>query len=109
VSIGSQTVTFVTISQGTEGRFEHEPVRTPVDVPGCLFRPLVGSESVTETDIITRPWECIAPPVAAAVNADATGELEYNDQTYKITSVEPHPDFSRPVHHVTVTAERTPS
>lgn len=104
--LGSQTVTFVTVTPGTEGRFERAPVRTRVNVRGCLFRPLVGSEAVTETDIITRPWECVAPPVAAAVNADATGELEYGGQTYQITSVEPHPDFMRPVHHVTVTAQR---
>lgn len=105
-SFGSQTVTFVTITQGTEGRFEHQPVPTDVDVDGCLFRPLPGSETVTETDIIRRPWKCTAPPVAAAVNAIATGQLRYGGDTYQITSVEPFPDDFGLVHHVTVIAER---
>lgn len=117
MSMGSQTVTFVAITRGTAGRFERAPVQTSVPVAGCLFRQLPGSEAVTETDVITEVWECVAPPAAAAVSARATGELVYDGTTnpargtndvnvFQITSVEKHPDFSRPVHHVTVICER---
>lgn len=106
MTFGSQTVTFVTVAQGAEGRFEREKDRTRVDVEGCLFISLPGQETVTETDVIIEWRECTAPPVPAAVNADATGEMEYGGKTYQITSVEPNPDFSGGFHNVTVTGMR---
>lgn len=106
MSFGGQTVTFVTITRGTAGRFERAPVRTPVDVPGCRFRPLGTSERVAETDLATEVWKCTAPPVAAVLAATATSELEYNGKTYHVTGVEPFTDLAGQPFKVTVIAER---
>lgn len=106
MSFGGQTVTFVTITLGTEGRFEREPARTPVDVPGCRFRPLGTSEIVSETDLATEVWKCTAPPVAAVLAATASSELKYQGKTYHVTGVEPFTDMAGRPFKVTVIAER---
>jgi hypothetical protein len=106
MSFGGQTVTFVTVTQGAEGRFEREPVRTPVDVPGCRFRPLGTSEIVTATDLATEVWKCTAPPVDAVLAATASSELVYGGKTYHVTGVEPFTDLAGRPFKVTVIAER---
>jgi hypothetical protein len=106
MSFGGQTVTFVTITLGTEGRFERAPVPSRVDVPGCRFRPLGTSEIVSNTDLATEVWKCTAPPVEAALNATATSQLEYGDKTYHVTGVEPFTDMAGRPFKVTVIAER---
>jgi hypothetical protein len=105
-SFGGQTVTFVTISLGSEGRFERESVPVRVDVPGCHFRPLGTSEIVAETDLATEVWKCTAPPVDAALNATAASELEYAGKTYHVTGVEPFNDPEGEPYKVTVIADR---
>lgn len=105
-TFGGQTVTFVTITPGTEGRFERDKTPTPVDVPGCRFRPLGTSEMVAETDLATEVWKCTAPPVAAVLAATAASELIYGDKTYHVTGVEPFTDLSGRPFKVTVIAER---
>lgn len=105
-AFGGQTVTFVTITLGTAGRFERAPVRTPVDVAGCRFRPLGTSEMVAETDLATEVWKCTAPPVAAVLAATAASELEYGGKTYHVTGVEPFTDLSGRPFKVTLIAER---
>lgn len=106
MSFGGQTVTFVTMTLGTEGRFERVPVPARVDVPGCRFRPLGTSEMVAETDLATEVWKCTAPAVDAALSATATSQLEHNGKTYHVTGVEPFTDLSGRPFKVTVIAER---
>ncbi len=106
MAFGGQVVTFVTITQGTEGRFQREPARTPTAVPGCRFRPLGTSEIVAETDLATEVWKCTAPPVSAVLAATASSELEYGGKTYHVTGVEPFVDMAGRPFKVTVIAER---
>jgi hypothetical protein len=107
VSFGGQTVTFVTVTLGDEGRFERAQDRTVrTDVPGCRFRPLGTSEIVAETDLATEVWKCTAPAVDAVLAATASSELEYGGKTYHVTGVEPFTDLAGRPFKVTVIAER---
>lgn len=104
---GSQTVGFVTITAGTRDRLgAAAPVRTTVNVTGCLMRPLSATELITNTDVATEAWRCTAPPVAAALAATATGELVFNGNTYLINGVQSFRGFNGIIDHVRVTCER---
>jgi hypothetical protein len=107
MTFGSQTVTLVDLTFGDPDKFGvKEKIPASTDVAGCLFRPLSGEEIVSDTDVIITPYKCTAPPVDAALAADATWELVYSGQTFRITSVEPKPDFSGAIDHVTIICER---
>jgi hypothetical protein len=106
MSFGGQTITFVTNTLGTEGRFERALVPSEVDVPGCRFRPLGTSEIVSETDLAIEVWKCTAPPVEAVLAATATSQLKYLGKTYQVTGVEPFTDMAGQPFKVTVIAER---
>jgi hypothetical protein len=106
MTFGAQTVTFIALT-GT-GVYDELGVEvktpTPVDVKGCLHRPLSAAETpVWVTDLATQIWKTTAPADAAAVAAKATGELRVNGVTYEIVGgAKPYNDFSGNVHHVTV-------
>jgi hypothetical protein len=102
VNLGGHTVTFVAITEGSPGRVGPTPARAETDVTGCFMQPLGTSEVITDTDVATQSWRCIAPPVAAALSANSSGELIFNGDTYEIIGARPYSDFSGVVDHVTV-------
>lgn len=106
--IASQTVVLREWTVGPTRDRLNQPVKVPNDttVEGCLMRPYRPSEAVTLTDIATEIWYCTAPPVAAALNATAADELDYDGQTFQITGVEPFCDFSGAADHVKITCQR---
>lgn len=110
MSLGGQTVTFVSFTQGATPDSLGIKTETAVEVAvaGCVFEPLRADETPqTEVDIATQVWRCTAPPVAAALNADATGLLKYNGETFQIVGgARPVSDFSGAVTQVVVLAQR---
>lgn len=110
MSLGNQTVIFVTITDGALDRLGIPvKVRTEVPVSGCRFRPMGFDEAVALTDLATRPWKCTAPPhpavmaMAAAIDGGATGELKVGGVTYQIVGgVKPFPGYAGGTHKVTV-------
>lgn len=108
MTFGNQTVILREFTNGTTRNRLNQPVPVPhpTTVTGCLMRPWRPSEVVTLTDIATGIWLCTLPPVTAAVNATAAGELDYLGETYQITGVEPYADFSGAVEHVKITCQR---
>lgn len=107
MSLGNQTVTFVLKAENpVPGRVG--PVMQPTSeaVSGCFMQPIGVSEFVTDTDIATELWRCIAPPVTAALTINTNGELIFNDVTYQVTGTKPIADFSGTVHHVTVDCKK---
>lgn len=104
---GRDTVTFRTFTAGArdnKGIAAKVPVN--VDVAGCWMQPTSVTETVTETDVATAVWHCIAPPVAAATGMDPTGELTFNGNTYQVTGIKPYTGLRGLVHHVTVICKR---
>lgn len=102
---GGHTVTFVPMSI-TSGRLGATTAAgSGVDVYGCFMQPVHVSEIVTDTDVGTELWRCIAPPVAAVLAAKTTGELIFNSRTYQITGAKPYSDFPGLVDHVTIDCE----
>lgn len=96
---GSQTVSFVTITNGALDRLGNPAkIRTEVPVNRCRFRPLHARETAElDTNIATEVWKCTAPPAAAAVIAASTGELKHNGVTYKIIGgAKRFEDFAEP-------------
>lgn len=108
MTLGDQTVTFVAITEGTADRLGVKaPVRTPVAVPGCLFRALSTEETLNLTDVAGEVWKCTAPPVAAVLAAKATGEVKHADVTYQIVGgVQPQYDLAGDVDHVVVMCKK---
>lgn len=106
--LGSQTVVLREFSVGTtkDRLNQAQPVPNNTTVTGCLMRPFRPTEVVTLTDIATNVWRCTAPPVPAALNATAAGELDYDGDTYQIIAVEPFPDFEGVISHVRITCQR---
>lgn len=106
--LGSHTVVLREFTQGAgRGRLNQRQVTsTNNTVTGCLMRPSRPKEVVTLTDIATDVWRCVAPPVVAALNATAAGELDYDGRTYQIIAVEPFADFGGALSHVTITCQR---
>lgn len=104
MSMGPHTVTFVTITEGAPGRVGPTEVKTQTDVTGCFMQPLSASEVITETDVQTELWRCLAPPVDAVTAANPNGELIFNGGTYEITGVKPFYDFAG-LDHVTIDCE----
>lgn len=107
---GSQTVTFVTVTENPAVRDRYnnpEIIRAEIDVPGCLFRPMNAKEKTDLGDIVTDPWKCTAPPVATVLNAEANGEVKADGVTYKIIGgPRPYPDLSGRPFKVTVICQR---
>lgn len=107
MTFGNQTVVLREFTPGTRNRLNQPtPVPHNTTVTGCLMRPYRPSEVVTLTDIATELWWCTLPPVTAAVNATAAGELDYLGQTFQIIGVEPFADFSGAIDHVKITCQR---
>jgi hypothetical protein len=104
VSFGGQTVTLRSVALGAAGRLGVKARSSvPTVVPGCLFRPVQSTEPTGgTTDTITQMYKATVPPVAAALAADETYELDYGGEPYVITEVAKHPDFSGAIHHVTI-------
>lgn len=104
---GGQTVTFVLNTENpTPGRVGPVMESTSVDVSGCVLQPLGVSEVITDTDIETELWRCIAPPVSAALSIDTNGVLIFNRDTYQVTGPKPFYDFSGAVDHVTIDCKK---
>lgn len=108
MTFGNQSVVLREFTNGATRNRLNQPVADEHEatVTGCLMRPYRPSEVVTLTDIATEIWLCTLPPVAAALNATAAGELDYLDKTFQITGVEPYADFSGAVDHVKITCQR---
>lgn len=108
MTFGSQTVTFVTVTDGVLDRLGiAAKVRTEVAVPGCRFRPLSTEEQVGLTDAATQVWKGTCPPNAAVLAAKAIDEVKVSGVTYQIVGgVKPYTDFSNAVHKVTVMCQK---
>lgn len=109
--LGGQVVTFVTFTLGddVDNLGIKSEVPTEVAVSGCHFRPLSASETaqISEIDIATQTWKCTAPPVAAALSADAAGYLKYGGDTYTIVGgAQPFTDLEGRLVKVTILAQR---
>jgi hypothetical protein len=100
MSLGPKTVTFVTLTDsGTPGKLGTvTQVLTEVAIEGCMHHPLSASETPAWlTDIGTQIWQTIAPPEAAAIAANSTGNLKVDGVTYQIVGgAQPYTDFATP-------------
>jgi len=121
VSFGGQTVGFVTVTDiGTPGYLGiKQKTRSVTLVSGVHFRPFSTTEAPdAETDVATEVWKLTAPPVAAVLAAESTGELVYDgtdNPTYDPDDVsnvfqiqgpvQPKQDLAE-LHHVTVMCRR---
>lgn len=107
---GGETVSFVTFTLSAQpdelGIKAEEPAE--VAVTGCRFRPLSATETTqTEFDVATEVWKLTAPPVPAALTADATGYLKYGSETYQIIGgARPFSDLSGRPFKVTILAQK---
>lgn len=110
MTLGGQTVTFVTITESGEPGYLGLKTKTRTETPvtGCRFRPLSVEETPDYlTNVSTGIWKCTAPPAEAALNALSGGELKVAGATYQITGpVMAKPDMDGSVHHVTVLCKR---
>jgi len=106
MAFGGDTVTFISVTEtGDPDDMGERPVtRMNVDVPGCLHRPLTAQETPEWlTDIATQIWQTTAPPQAAAIAANSTGEMRVNGVTYRIIGgAQPFKDFSPNIFVVTI-------
>ena len=96
---GNQTVRFVTVTEDLSNRDRYnspELIRTEIPVPGCRFRPLSAEEKIAlgynakrsgDTDVVSDPWRCTAPPAAAVMGAEAGGEVKVDGVVYQITGL----------------------
>ena len=119
IRLGGQVVTFVTVTEDPDNRDRYNSparVRTETPVRGCLFRPMTAEEKVAlgynakrsgDTDVVTDPWKCTAPPVAAVMNAKAGDEIKVGGVVYQITGLpRVFPSLSGRAFKVTVICER---
>lgn len=120
MTFGSQTVKFITITDGTPDRNNvATPVRTPVTVSGCRFRPLTFREKVDVTDVATEIWKLTAPADAGALAAESVDEVVYDGSTNPadvagnrfqiVGGVQPFNDMGSTVFKVTVLCQKTGS
>lgn len=107
---GRQSVIIVTVTTNPSVRDRYNKsteVRTETTVTGCRFRPLSAKEKIELGDIVTDPWKCTAPPVAAAINAKAVDEMKVDGITYKIIGgARPFKDQAGRDWKVTIIGER---
>lgn len=98
MTFGSQTVTFIAVTEGTPDRLGvPAQVRTEHTVTGCRFRPLSAEETVALTNVATEVWKCTAPPVADVLAGKAVDELKVAGVTYQIIGgIKPFEDFTDP-------------
>jgi hypothetical protein len=110
MTLGGQTVTFISVTgSGTYDSLGVEATtRTEVDVMGCHHRPLRAEETPEWlTNIATQIWKTTAPPEAAALAADANGELEVDGIAYHvIAGAQPFTDLSGRVRKVTILSRK---
>ena len=122
MTFGGQTVAFVTVTRGDTPGYLGLAVesRTAVTVSGCRFRPMPSTEQPEgATDVASEMWKCTAPPEAAALAAQSTGELIYDGTTtptipdaadstvFRIFGpAVPKYDRDGQIHHVTIMAKR---
>lgn len=101
---GGQSVTLRSFTPGTRDRLNKPaPVAHDAVWAGVLMRPFRGSDDVKLTEIASEVWRCTGAPTAESLTADATCDLVYSGDVYKVWSVEPFPDLSGTVEHVRIT------
>lgn len=122
MTFGGQSVGFVTVTDSGEiglGGIRSQS-RVLVVVSGCRFRPAGSSEVDGRSDVASEVWKLTAPPVAAALIADSTGELVWDGTTTPVLPTDPNSrdwfridgapqpkfDMDGSVHHVTVAVKR---
>jgi len=107
---GSQTVTFVAVAQSGDPGYLglKAKSRTETAVTGCLFEPVLSSETPdAQTNVATGIWLCTAPPVAASIAANSTGELKVGGVTYQIDGpAMPKFDRAGAIHKVLILCKR---
>lgn len=105
--LGGQTVTLRTFTDGTTRDRLNKPVKVPTNtaVSGVLMRTLSGQETVNLTDVAVQVWRCTLPPVAAALNATAADELDFDGDTYQVTVVEKFFNHRGSADHVRITCQ----
>jgi hypothetical protein len=110
MTFGGQTATFVVVSgTGTYDSLGGETVtRTETAVTGCRHRPLRFDETPEwVTNIATQVWKTTAPPVAAAMAANAKAELIVGGVRYRvIAGAEVFTDQAGTPHKVTILSEK---
>lgn len=104
MSLGGQTITLRSVVLGAPGRMGiRAKSSVSTEVSGVLFRPWESKEPTGgNTDVITQVFKATLPPVAVALAADETYELDYQGESYVITEVKKHPDLSGRIHHVSI-------
>lgn len=104
---GRDTVTFRTFAPGTRNS-KGVAVKVPTNttVTGCSMQPVSMAENVSNTDVATEVWHCIAPPKTLTLGLDATGEIDFKGKTYQVTGVKPYGDIGGRVDHLTVACKR---
>jgi hypothetical protein len=121
VSYGRATVTFLSVTPGdTADELGTYPmIKTGVDVPGCLHQPVKDTTTGSGlgglrrefeeigSSIATQWWRTTAPPVAAALAAQASDFLRVGGADYQIVGQPVHfEDFKGRVVKVTILSER---
>jgi hypothetical protein len=104
VSFGGQTVTLRSVVLGSAGRMGIK-AKTSASTTwaGVLFRPVQSTEPTGgNTDVITQMFKATGPATTASLAADETYEMDYGGDTFVITEVRKHPDFSGQIHHVSM-------
>lgn len=85
---GKTTIKFVSVTEDPTvlDRYKKPAkVRVSTDVPGCHWRPLPATETISETgDVVTDPWKATCPPVSAVLAAKAGDEVVVDGVTYQI-------------------------
>lgn len=119
MSLGSQTVGFVTITKSGEPGYLGLKAknRALTLVHGGLFQPSTVAEAPdAQTNVATEVWIYTGPAEAAALVAKSTGELVYDGTTnpadvdanrYQIQGPpQPEHDLAGAVDHVVITVKR---
>lgn len=105
---GGQTVTFATATITTGRLGAITTAGSGVDVTGCFMQPLGIAEKVTETDVGTELWRCIAPnkPAVLVAAEDIKATLIFDGDTYQITGSKPWAEVDGTVGHITIECKR---
>lgn len=107
INPGAQSVLIRTFTAGGRDRLNAE-IKVTVDTPVayCAMQPLATSEFISDVDVETELWRCIAPATVATLGIDTNAQVVYQNRIYEVIGVKPYTDFMGTLDHVTLDLKR---